>query len=242
MGGVSNCKSGFSVCVSFPKAVWSPVKTSVCQILPFCHVCHRSSDGICVHGQFSFAFAGSLAHFVPSMPACDIHRGLRKGQWSTLCVWILHSKKLFEPWSFGIILIKLPCYSQNGNQVSIKLCQTMSWTRAWQQMPYEIQAPSGQLVHEDIYWITRHDNLIVGETNNIIKHWTRLLLLLTLWPFLVISVTKQSWISSQMGGQIILTIHVFFLINELLFSDLTRLFMDTFLESFSCKIWSNKCK
>ena len=30
-------------------------------------------------------------------------------------------------------------------------------------MPYEIQAPSGQLVHEDIYWMTRHDNLIVGE-------------------------------------------------------------------------------
>ena len=39
----------------------------------------------------------------------------------------------------------------------------MSWTRAWQQMPYEIQAPTGQLVHEDIYWMTHNDNLIVGE-------------------------------------------------------------------------------
>lgn len=33
--------------------------------------------------------------------------------------------------AFGVILIKLPCYSQNGNQVSFKLCQTMSWTQAW---------------------------------------------------------------------------------------------------------------
>lgn len=45
----------------------------------------------------------------------------------TLCVDFSIVKTLFEPWSFGIILIKLPCYSQNGNQVSLKLCQTMSW-------------------------------------------------------------------------------------------------------------------
>ncbi len=126
MGRVSNGNSNFLVCVFLHKAVYSPELTSVCQILPFCHVCHCPSDGICVHGQFSFAFAGLLTHFVPSVPACDIHRGLRKGQWSTLCVWIRHPKNLFEPRGFGIILIKLPCYSQNGYQVSLKLCQTMS--------------------------------------------------------------------------------------------------------------------
>lgn len=132
MGGVLNRHSSFSVCVCvfLQKAACSPEGTNVCQILPFGHVCHRFSDGICVHGQFSFAFASLLTHFVPSMPACDIHRGSRKGQWSTLCVWILHYKNLSEPWSFGIILIKLPCYSQNGYQVSLKLCQTMSWIQA----------------------------------------------------------------------------------------------------------------
>lgn len=95
--------------------------------------------------------AALLTHFVPGAPACDIHRGSWKGQWSTLCVWILASKNQFEPRSFGIILIKLPSYSQDGYQVSLKLCQTMTW---WQKMPFEIWARLGQLVHG------RHLNLV----------------------------------------------------------------------------------
>lgn len=69
-----------SHCVFVNEAACSLVETNTCEILPFCHVCHHFSDGIYVQGQFSIAFDALLVHLVPSLPACDIQRGLWKGQ------------------------------------------------------------------------------------------------------------------------------------------------------------------
>lgn len=136
----------FSVCVQYVcyvikmhESQWKPT----CQILPFLTVCHCSTDGICIDDHSSFAPAGSLTHFVPSAPACDIQRGWRKGQWSTRCVWIFAPQKLFELPSFGIIHTELPCHSQNGNQVSVKLLPNNAWT----QMPHDIQTLLGHFLH-----------------------------------------------------------------------------------------------
>lgn len=128
----------FQIVTAVPQCVRFFIKLPVPQWKPMCVTFCPFAMSVTVP-LMVFAFMASF--HLPLLPcshtlcqACQhvtFTKALGKGQWSTVCVWILHPENQSEPRSFGIILIKLPCYSQNGNQVSLKLCQTMSWTQAW---------------------------------------------------------------------------------------------------------------